>query len=50
MAPELINKIPYDNKVDIWALGCIAYELVCKEHPFFHPTKYPDFKRNIISR
>ena len=26
-APELIKGIEYDNKVDIWALGCIIYEL-----------------------
>ena len=27
MAPELINGKKYNNKVDIWALGCILYEL-----------------------
>ena len=24
-APEIINQEQYDNKVDIWAAGCIAY-------------------------
>ena len=27
MAPEIINKYPYNNKVDIWSFGCIIYEL-----------------------
>ena len=27
MAPEIINEKPYNNKVDIWALGCIIHEL-----------------------
>ena len=27
MAPELIKNEKYNNKIDIWALGCILYEL-----------------------
>jgi NIMA (never in mitosis gene a)-related kinase len=27
MSPELINGQPYDIKSDIWALGCLIYEL-----------------------
>ena len=27
MAPEIINGVKYNNKVDIWALGCIIHEL-----------------------
>ena len=28
MAPEMIQNEKYNNKVDIWALGCIIYELL----------------------
>jgi serine/threonine protein kinase len=28
MAPEIIKGETYDSKVDIWALGTIAYELL----------------------
>src|SRR5947207_315012 len=34
-APELLAEIAqYTNKVDIWALGCILYELVCGKRAF----------------
>ena len=35
MAPELINNKKYDEKVDIWALGVIAYQLLAANNvPF----------------
>ncbi|XP_058795036.1 serine/threonine-protein kinase fused [Phymastichus coffea] len=34
MAPELIDELPYDHKVDLWSLGCIVYELVSGVPPF----------------
>lgn len=27
MCPELINRVPYDNKMDVWSLGLILYEI-----------------------
>ena len=27
MAPEIIKGIKYNNKIDIWSLGCIIYEI-----------------------
>ena len=34
IAPEMLNDLPYDYKVDIWSLGCIIYELCALETPF----------------
>ncbi|XP_044755389.1 serine/threonine-protein kinase Nek8-like [Coccinella septempunctata] len=34
LAPELCEEKPYDNKVDIWSLGCILYELCMREKMF----------------
>ena len=34
MAPEMINGDKYTNKVDIWALGCIIYELCTLDYCF----------------
>ena len=34
LAPEIIKKLPYDFKVDNWAIGCVLYLLTNFEAPF----------------
>lgn len=34
MAPEIINEVAYNEKVDIWAVSVIAYMLIAGELPF----------------
>jgi len=34
LSPELCDELPYNDKSDVWALGCILYELCTYEHPF----------------
>ncbi|ODQ51603.1 kinase-like protein, partial [Saitoella complicata NRRL Y-17804] len=34
MSPELINSQPYSAKSDIWALGCVLYEICALKPPF----------------
>ena len=34
LSPELCEEKPYNNKSDVWALGCILYELCTYKHPF----------------
>jgi len=38
MSPELMQEKSYDSKSDIWALGCLIYEL-CALKPPFHEAK-----------
>ena len=32
--PEIIKNEPYNDKADIWAIGCVLYEMCCLEPPF----------------
>lgn len=34
LPPEMILDQPHDDKVDVWALGILAYEFLCGEPPF----------------
>jgi len=34
LAPELIKHQPYSFKIDIWAIGCAMYHILCFEPPF----------------
>ena len=49
MAPELIRKEEYDEKVDIWSLGMVAIELCDGEPPYL---RMPHLKamHNIVSK
>ena len=34
MAPELLENRAYTEKVDIWSMGCILYELCALQPPY----------------
>ncbi|KAK2190241.1 hypothetical protein NP493_85g02041 [Ridgeia piscesae] len=33
-SPEICQQLPYDYKSDMWAAGCVLYELCCLRYPF----------------
>ena len=34
LSPELCENKPYSYKTDVWALGCVLYEMVTNSRPF----------------
>ncbi|XP_071326286.1 serine/threonine-protein kinase Nek11 isoform X2 [Trachinotus anak] len=38
MSPEVLNHQGYDSKSDIWALGCLLFEMCCLSHAFQGPS------------
>lgn len=34
LSPEICRDQPYGTKSDVWALGCLLYEMVAKKLPF----------------
>ena len=34
VSPEMCKNKPYNEKSDIWALGCLLYEMITLNHPF----------------
>jgi len=40
MSPELVEDRPYDHGADLWALGCILYEIFTGQPPFFTNNLY----------
>jgi len=42
VAPEMILRKEYDGSVDIWALGVILYEMICRTTPFVDNKKDSD--------
>lgn len=34
MAPEILDNKPYNNKIDLWSLGTIIYQMCFNDYPF----------------
>lgn len=44
-SPELVRNLPYDSKVDIWAVGCVMFEMINLRRLFSSPQIAGLFKQ-----
>lgn len=35
VSPEVVKNEPYGEKADVWALGCILYQMAALQPPFY---------------
>lgn len=49
VAPEIISKRPYNNKVDLWAVGVITYVMLCGCLPFSSENPLNLFRKILNS-
>jgi len=49
MSPELLRKQGYDDRTDVWSLGCIFYELLTLSPPF-GGRSWEDLSYNILNK
>lgn len=47
VAPEIMMHEEHGTPVDMWAIGCIAYELYSGHTPFYHPKKSETIERIV---
>lgn len=45
LAPELLRREPCDQRIDIFAWGVVAYELLCGQWPFESPEQHQGLNR-----
>lgn len=48
MAPEVILRRPYDQKVDAYALGIVLYEMLSYQKPFYSKNSLK-MKKKILA-
>jgi serine/threonine protein kinase len=48
LSPEICESKPYDFKTDIWALGCILYEICSLKVLLFNYLNRSSFKKISI--
>lgn len=44
MAPEILNRLSYDDGIDVWSIGMIFYEMLFGIHPFRTCRDYEELR------
>lgn len=49
MAPEVVHKVPYDYRVDIWSLGVLLFELIHRAAPY-RGRSLPEITKSLATK
>ena len=47
-SPEIWAATPYDTRIDVWSLGCVAYEMAALTYPF-NARDYKSLGKKVLS-
>ena len=50
ISPELCKDQPYNDKSDVWSLGCVLYELCTLNHPFEGATQVEIYEKIMTQK
>ena len=50
ISPELCKDQPYNDKSDVWSLGCVLYELCTLNHPFEGGTQVEIYEKIMTQK
>lgn len=47
VSPEILNNCAVTTAADLWALGCVAYQMLSGRPPFKSPSEYVTFQKIV---